>query len=104
MRMFWRNKSNAHVFVLLAEVLGDFAGVGTYTSPEHRATIKLQEEAGGQARYFASTDASDISIVYEISDENFIYGSASVETLYNGSEALTISPSTFPIWCDNIER
>ena len=104
MRMFWRNKSDAHVFVLLAEILGDFNGAGTYTNPEFRANIKLQEEAGGQARYFASTDASQVEITYEIADENFIYGSATALKLYNGEEELNVSPNSFPIWCDNIER
>lgn len=104
MRMFWRNKSNAHVFVLLAEILGDFNGTGTYNNSEFRANIKLQEEAGGQARYFASSDNSQVEIIYEFSEENFIAGSASVDVMYNGTEELTISPTSFPIWCDNIER
>ena len=104
MRMFWRNKSGSHVFVLLAEILGDFNGVGTYTSPEQRVNIKLQEEAGGQGRYFASNDSSQVVITYEISDENFIFGEASANALYNNDLEITLSPSTFPIWCDNIER
>ena len=104
MRMFWRNRSGSHVFVLLAEVLGDFDGVGTYTAPEQRVNIKLQEEAGGQGRYFASNDSSNSVITYDISDDNFISGEASVNALYNGDLEVTLSPSSFPLWCDDIER
>ena len=104
MRMFWRNRSGSHVFVLLAEVLGDFTGEGTYTAPDQRVTVKLQEEAGGQGRYFASNDSSQTTVTYDIAEENFISGEASITALYNNDLEITLSPSTFPIWCDNIER
>ena len=105
MRVFWRNRSEAHVFVLYAEVLNTFEGVGTYEPPTHRANIKLQEEAGGQARYYASSDQSAVvSIDFEIYEEDRIYGSAEISSMFGSNGEITISPNTFPLWCDSIER
>ena len=104
MRMFWRNKNDAHVFVLVTEILGDFDGVGTYTSPEFRANIKLQEEAGGSARYFASTDSSNAIIEYEIYEDQFAFGKAQLDSLDGADGSISINPSSFPLWCDVIER
>ena len=104
MRMFWRNKNDAHVFVLVTEILGDFDGVGTYTSPAFRANIKLQEEAGGSARYFASTDASNTEIEYTIYEDQFAFGQAQVDSLEGTDGSISINPSSFPLWCDIIER
>ena len=104
MRMFWRNKNDAHVFVLVTEILGDFDGVGTYTSPEFRANIKLQEEAGGSGLYFASTDASNTVIEYELYEDQFAFGSAQIDSLEGSDGSISITPSSFPLWCDMIER
>ena len=106
MRMFWRNKSDAHVFVLVTEVMGDFTGEGVYSSADVRANIKLQEEAGGSGLYFGSTSDSNITIEYDFYDEenNFISGNATIDTLSGNDGNITISPSTYPLWCDDIER
>jgi len=104
MRMFWRNRSNAHVFVLVTEILGDFDGVGTYTSPEYRANIKLQEEAGGSARYFGSTEDSAVRIEYEMYEDQFAFGQAQLTSLEGSDGSISLSPSSYSLWCDSIER
>lgn len=106
MRMFWRNKNDAHVFVLVTEVMGDFTGEGVYSSADVRANVKLQEEAGGSGLYFGSNTDSNITIDYDFYDEenNFISGTATVDTLSGNDGDITISPTPYPLWCDDIER
>ena len=104
MRMFWRNSNDAHVFVMVTEVMGGFEGAGSYSPPDFRANIKLQEEAGGQGLYYGSGDDSGVTITYDISEENFVSGSATFTSLQGNDGDITISPSTYPLWCDNIER
>ena len=104
MRMFWRNKNDAHVFVLVTEILGDFDGEGVYSSADVRANIKLQEEAGGSGLFFGSNTSSNVVIEYDLYEDNFISGSATIDTLSSNDGEITISPSTYPLWCDNIER
>lgn len=104
MRMFWRNKNDAHVFVLVTEILGGFDGVGSYSPPDFRANIKLQEEAGGEGLYYGSSNTSGVEITYDIYEENFISGSATATSLEGNDGSITISPPPYPLWCDNIER
>ena len=46
LRVFWRNASDQHVFVLVAELMGGFDGPGTYISGQSQGQVrvKLQEE------------------------------------------------------------
>jgi hypothetical protein len=104
MRMFWRNSSDAHVFVMVTEVMGEFEGTGSYSPPEFRANIKLQQEAGGQALYYGSVEDSGVAITYDVSEENFVSGSATFSFLQGNDGDISISPTTYPLWCDNIER
>ena len=104
MRMFWRNKNDAHVFVLVTEILGGFDGIGSYSPPDFRANIKLQEEAGGEGLYYGSTDASGVIITYDFYEDNFISGQATISTLEGNDGSITLSPTTYDLWCDNIER
>jgi hypothetical protein len=104
MRMFWRNKSDAHVFVMVTEVMGGFEGVGSYSPPDFRANIKLQEEAGGQGLYYASVDGSGVTITYDLSEESFLSGTATFGFLQGNDGDISISPSTYPLWCDQVDR
>ena len=110
MRVFWRNGSGQHVFVLVAEVLGMYDGEGLYTPPDpanppNRVAIKLQEEAGGQARYYASNEnTATLEINFEIVEEERFAGYAHVSSLFGSDGELTLEPNQWPLWCDNIER
>ena len=110
MRVFWRNSSSQHVFVLVAEVLGMYNGEGSYTPPSpadppNRVAIKLQEEAGGQARYYASDEnTAALEVNFEIVEEERFAGYARVSSIFGSDGELTLEPSEWPLWCDNIER
>jgi hypothetical protein len=110
-RVFWRNSSGDHVFVLVAELLGSFDGAGTYNETEHSARAKLQEEAGGSASYYAadSTQGDTVSITVEyadyddLEDAGVAWGEYTVEGMHDSSGGLIeISPSTVPIWCPTV--
>ncbi len=96
--IFWRNSNKEHVFVLVAQMLGTFAGAGTYDGTA--VTVKLQEEAGGEGNYFLSSDGDTISMVLEGVEEQEAWGEFSFSGLEDG--ALVASPMPVPIWCDSL--
>ena len=102
LRIFWRSSTNQHVFVLVAELLGTYDGVGSYNQEEHRAKIKLQEEAGGMARYYATNSSDEVTITIDYHDEDGLYGTAQTATLHGTNGDITLSPDNFPLWCDEI--
>ena len=102
LRVFWRDNTNQHAFVLIAELLGGYDGPGNYTASEHNAKIKLQEEAGGQGRYYATTADGSTSINVEHHQENELYGSAEASDLEGTNGTLSLSPTSFTLWCDEV--
>ncbi len=110
-RVFWRDTTGAHVFVLAAELLGTYTEPGTYTTKEHGAKVKLQEEAGykGEPDYFATEpdqgDAVTIVVEYlEDEDEEVAWGEFSFTSLHGATGgAITASPQPIPIWCDSLD-
>ena len=102
LRIFWRTSTNQHVFVLVAELLGTYEGVGSYNETEHRAKIKLQEEAGGMARYYATNSSDSVTITIDYQGDDGLYGLAQTTTLHGTNGDITISPDNFPLWCDEI--
>ena len=102
LRIFWRTSNNQHVFVLVAELLGTYDGVGSYNQEAHRAKIKLQEEAGGMARYYATSSDDEVTITIDYHDEDGLYGTAQTTTLHGTNGDITLSPDNFPLWCDEI--
>lgn len=104
LRVFWRDDTNQHAFVLIAELLGGYDGPGDYTASEHNAKIKLQEEAGGQSRYYATTADSNTSIRVEHHQENELHGSAEAATLEGTNGTLNLSPASFTLWCDEVTQ
>ena len=102
MRMFWRNQAREHAFVLIIEVMGGYEGVGSY-GIQNGAAVKLFEEAGGQGRSFITTEqTAQLEIAFDFAQEDFIAGEAQVSSLFADSAELTLSPSSLPIWCNEM--
>jgi hypothetical protein len=104
-RVFWRNGSGAHVFVLFAEILGDYTEPGTYNGQDHTARVKLQEEAGGSGYYFAADTAEGdtLTITVDHVDVDGAWGEFTVSGLHGDEGAITLAPATVPIWCTEVD-
>ncbi len=103
---FWRNAEGEHVFVLTLQLLGTFDGARTYTSADDGARVKLQEEAGGELRYFYNdTDRGDsVEATIEHIDEEQAWGEFSFAGLHDsGGGAIDVSPQPIPIWCPTVD-
>lgn len=109
-RVFWRDSTGSHVFVLAAELLGTYTEPGTYTTAEHSAKVKLQEEAGGTGDYaYYATDSGrgdSATIVVEFLDEEKLevaWGSFEFSGLHDTSGGgITATPQPLPIWCSSL--
>lgn len=110
-RVFWRNSSGDHVFVLVAELLGSFEGAGTYNETDHGARVKLQEEAGGSGSYYAldadQGDTTAITVDYaeydDLKDAGVAWGEFTVSGMHDSSGGqIQLSPNTVPIWCPTV--
>ncbi len=107
LRIFWRDSTNQHVWVLVAELMGSFDGAGTYTLDENGSVrVKLQEEAGGQARGYMTShsDGDTAQIVLEHVEENRLYGHVTVSSMHGTNGQIGFSPVEFPIWCPSIDQ
>lgn len=102
-RAFWRNAAREHVFVLVADVLGVYAGPGTYDQTMGHVDVKLQEEAGGSLAYFASGEGDTVSIEVENVTDTQAWGSITVSGLQGDPGAITVSPQPIPIWCPELD-
>jgi hypothetical protein len=106
LRIFYRG--SGHVFVLKAEILGDYTGPGTYESGLTNTRVSLQEEAGGSATYFAAdADQGDtVSVVIDGHDTEAkeAWGSFSVSGMHdNEGGTATMTPMPLPIWCPAVD-
>ncbi len=102
LRVFWRSGSGAHAWVLLAELLGDFEGPGTYDASNAAPRAKLQEEAGGEGRYYQAeaTLGDTVSITVEQLEEDRAWGEYEVSGMHDTEGgSITLSPMPVPIWC-----
>ena len=101
---FWRNGTGAHVFVLRVMLRGDYIGPGIYDTTNDSLIITLQEEAGGQGRYYAvdgtQGDTASIELKTDPSDRNLVYGMLTVNSLHSTDGSISISPTEIPLWCD----
>ena len=101
---FWRNGTGAHVFVLRVMLRGDYVGPGIYDTTNDSLLVTLQEEAGGQGRYYSvdatQGDSASIELKTDPSDRNLVYGTLTVNSLHSAEGAITISPTEIPLWCD----
>ena len=105
-RMFWRNADPLqHVYVLVAEVIGSFTGVGTYDQTVPRTVAKLQEEAGGSGAYFVTdaTAGDTLEITVEHVDDDRTWGSFTFSSLTGDPGAITATPQPVPIWCPDFQ-
>ena len=101
---FWRNGTGAHVFVLRIMLRGDYEGPGVYNTTDNSLLVSLQEEAGGQGRYYAidtaQGDSASIELKTDPSDRNLVYGTLTINALHSTDGAISISPTEIPLWCD----
>jgi len=107
-RAFWRDGARSHNYVLTVQVMQSFNGAGTYESTMERVDVKLQEEAPqtGAPTYWTDGDQGDtasLTVVYI--DEDVAWGEASVSGFHepSGGAAVSVSPSTIPVWCPDME-
>ena len=104
-RSFWRSSTGEHAFVVVAEIVGDFQGAGSYDAAGGSASAKLQEEAGGEGHYFAldpnEGDSLTITIDYADQEEQSVWGEYSLSGMH-GDGAITIDPQPIPIWCPGL--
>lgn len=109
-RVFWRNTAREHVFVLVAETLGQYDGVGAYDQSLPNTRAKLQEEAGGDGIGPFQTGIGDTFVltVEHLDDDPYAdvhrtWGFFDVGGMHDPSGGLvTIEPTQIPIWCQEI--
>jgi hypothetical protein len=105
-RSFWRNGEGVHTFVLIAEILGGFEGVGHYDHETAGAHIKLQEEAGGDGNFFQSDTAQGDTFGIDIdlldTDVGIGSGSFSFNVLHGDGGATSGTPLPVPIRCPSL--
>lgn len=100
---FWRTSTGAHTFVLRVMLRGDYQGAGTYTLQDNELTVTLQEEAGGEGRYFSvnQDDGHDASVNLQTEGSDIVWGTLNVEQLASINDgSISISPTSIPLWCD----
>ena len=97
---FWRLASGEHKFVLKAELRNIYDGEGSYTEADG-TVIKLQEEAGGEARFFQTKqdDGDTATVTIEGIADDLIWGSGNAPSLHSGTGNISLEPASFPIWC-----
>ena len=100
LRTFWRNGSGQHVFVLIAEIMGQYNGPGAYDATRG-VRLKLQEEAGGTLAYFAADPAQGDTVAVDVTagDTYRAAGTATVGGMRGTEGSLTFAPANWPIWC-----
>ena len=107
-RFFWRDAARTHTYVLTIEVMTTFTGAGSYSSPEHTARIKMQEEAPqtGAPAYWTDSSAGDpTTIEVDYIDDEVAWGQATLDTMHNldSGAIVTVTPTELPIWCPDVE-
>ncbi len=108
-RAFWRDSTGSHVFVLIVDLLGSYAGPGEYDADTHGLKVKLQEEAGGTGGfdYYATStsqgDTATLNIEHLDEELGIAWGELSFDGLHPSSGAgVEVSPMPVPIWCDSL--
>ena len=73
---FGGHQLEQHTFVLRVMLRGDYQGAGTYTLQDNELTVTLQEEAGGEGRYFSvnQDDGHDASVNLQTEGSDIVWG------------------------------
>jgi hypothetical protein len=106
-RTTWRGTS--HNAVLIAEVMGTFAGAGSYTIDGAQTRVKLQSEAGSPYNFFYQVDVSQedsgtMDVVHVDGEAGVAWGEFTFSGMHGGNGALTVSPLPIPLWCDDVQN
>ena len=104
-RHFWRGTS--HNAVLIVEVLGVYAGPGTYDQSMGMVRAKLQTEAGSPYDFFFQTDANQgdtFTLVVENADTRHgVWGEFTFSSMHDASGgSITVTPQPVPLWCPDL--
>lgn len=107
-RAFWRDASRNHNYVMTLQIMQTFEGAGTYDNSSHRVDVKLQEEAPqtGAPTYWTDGDQGDtVSLTVTYIDEDIAWGEVEVSGMHDPASggAVSVTPSTLPIWCPDLE-
>ena len=106
--IFWRNQAGSHKFVFRVMLRNEYdPEIAEYSIANNELSFTLQEEAGGEGRYYVADSNSGASgslslqVYEEIIGEPIVWGEAAVETMQNPSTgaSITLSPSNIPVWC-----
>ena len=106
--IFWREQSGSHKFVLRIMLRNEYdPEISGYDISTNDLTFTLQEEAGGEGRYYATDPAAghqgtlSLNVYEEIIGEPIVWGEADVMTMHNptSGDSITLSPSVIPVWC-----
>ena len=83
---------------------GDYEGPGVYNTTDNSLLVSLQEEAGGEGRYYAidseQGDFASIELKTDPSDRNLVYGTLTLSSLHATDGVISITPTDIPLWCD----
>ena len=104
-RHFWRGTD--HNAVLIVEVLGVYAGPGTYDESMGMVRAKLQSEAGSPYDFFFQTDAGQgdtLTLVVENADTRHgVWGEATFSSMHDATGgSITVTPQPVPLWCPDL--
>ena len=104
-RHFWRGTD--HNAVLIVEVLGVYAGPGTYDESMGIVRAKLQSEAGSPYDFYFQTDASQgdtLTLVVENADTRHgVWGEVTFSGMHDATGgSITITPQPVPLWCPDL--
>ena len=103
-RTTWRGAS--HNAVLIAEVMGGFAGAGTYTV-DAQTRIKLQSEAGSPYNFFymvdtGQGDSGTVDVLHADTEAELVWGEFTFTAMHGSNGAIAVSPLPIPIWCPTL--
>ncbi|MEE2749941.1 MAG: hypothetical protein VX519_00810 [Myxococcota bacterium] len=105
-RSFWRDSTDSHTFVIIAEVLGGLEGAGQYDHNTPGARIKLQEESGGGGAFFQTdTTASDtlnITLGHLDAAAGEAWGTYEFSAIQGESGGTSVTPLPIPIRCPSL--
>jgi len=105
-RSFWRDSTDTHTFVIIAEVLGGLDGTGAYDQDTPGARIKLQEEAGGGGAFFqtdpTSGDTLSIQLDHLDTEASEAWGTYEFSAIRSDSGEASATPQPIPIRCPSL--